>query len=95
MADVLVRLVNLVDEFLDADVVLAGVREALVERLLQGGVGLAELRNLFFQACHAGVRCCQLLFGALEVGLQLLVILLACHEVFLACTAGEQHGCCQ
>ena len=38
MADVLVRLVDLVNQFLDADVVLRRVGEALVERALQRGV---------------------------------------------------------
>ena len=73
MADVLIRLIDLIDELLDRDIVLRSIRQTLIERLLQLGVlilsvfkSLLKATLLLFQSCDAGVLPCQILTGILQ-----------------------------
>ena len=89
MTDILVRLVDLVYELLDADIVLSRICQALVERTLQGGIVFLCLGELVFEACHASAACSELLLGILIVLCQLLILVLTVLKVFLAGTATQ------
>jgi len=77
MADVLVRLIDLVYELLDRDIVLRSVVQALVKSFLQSFVGILLFceglllsSELLFEACYASVLGGQVLLSGLQAGRQ-------------------------
>ena len=97
MADVLVRLIDLVYELLNRDVVLRSVGQTFVERFLQLGIlVLCILQQLLHAALlllKTGDACilgCQILLRSLKALCERLVLSLAVHQILLAGATGHQ-----
>ena len=97
MTDILIRLVDLIHQFLDRDIVLAGVSQTLVERLLQLGIlGLSSLECLLesllliLKGLDTGILTCQILSGLLQLLGQRFILRLAIGQIFLTGTACHQ-----
>ena len=98
MADVLVRLIDLIYQLGDIDVGLAAGREALVERSLQLSVVAVALLKLLLERCNACLTCsklrlriCKFVLSILIVGREYLILVLTVLEGFLARAASENY----
>ena len=103
MTDVLVRLVDLVYQFLNRDIVLRSICQTLVERLLQSGIlvlsvleQLLHAALLLLQGTDASVLRSQVFLGGLKALSERLVLRLAVSQVFLTGATGhyQTHGQC-
>ena len=77
----------MVNQLVNADVVLVGIRQTLVQRLLQQCISTLRLLQLLLQTADAHLVGCQLLFGILVVGRQLFILGLTVLQFLLAGTA--------
>ena len=101
MTDVLVRLIDLIDELVDGDVVLRSVGNTLVERLLQTGVSLLLVFELLLLCCEgllkrgdAGIGTGELFLCGHIARLEFAVFILTVHQVFLAGAARREQTYC-